>query len=81
MELEQLLQSARERELEISLEFDMRTEEYKRKVLENDEIRRQLKKEEEALAELIPKQPFEKGEWADVLEEIRTLERLIERAE
>ena len=80
MDLQKLLQDAREREMDIGLEFDRRTEQYKRKVLENDEIRRQLKVEEDELKALIPKEPYEKdGEWAKVLEEIRTLERLIER--
>jgi len=73
-----MLENARQKEKDIHLEYERRTEEYKRKVLENDEIRRQLEKEEKELKEKIPKEPFEKdSEWGKVLEEIRVLERLV----
>lgn len=73
-----MLEDARQREIDIHTEFDRRTEEYKMKVLENNEIRRNLEKEEKELKEKIPKEPFEKdSEWGKVLEEIRVLERLV----
>lgn len=78
MDLKEMLENARQREKEIHLEYERRTEEYKRKVLENDEIRRRLEQEEKELKEKIPKEPFDKdGEWYKVLEEIRVLERLV----
>jgi hypothetical protein len=76
--LKEMLENARQKEKDIHLEYERRTEEYKRKVLENDEIRRQLEKEEKELKEKIPKEHFEKdSEWSKVLEEIRVLERLV----
>lgn len=79
MDLELLLQKARERELEISLEYERRTGEYKAKVLQNNEIRRRLKKEEDELLSSIPKEPHVEGsEWGRELETIRSLERLLE---
>ncbi len=80
MDLETLLKNARKRESDIALEFDRKTAEYQNKVLQNDEIRRNLKSEEEELKKQIPLEPFQEGsEWAEVLEEIRALERMIER--
>lgn len=71
MDLKEMLRLARQREMDIQHNFIRKTEEYKLKVLENNEIRRQLEKEEKEL--------FEKGsEWGKALEEIRVLERLIE---
>lgn len=79
MDLEILLERAKERELEISLEYERRKDEYKAKVLQNNEIRRQLKKEEDALLSLIPQEPHMEGsEWGKELETIRSLERLLE---
>lgn len=73
-----MLENARQREMDIHLEFDRRTEEYKRKILENNETRRRLENEEKEIKDMIPKEPFEKdSEWAKVLEEIRVLERLV----
>ena len=78
MDLTKLLEEARQKEKDIALEFDRRAEQYKAKVLENDEIRRSLKVEEEGLKGLIPKEPYVEGsEWAKALEDIRVLERLI----
>lgn len=78
MDLANLLEIARQKEKDIALEFDRKTEQYKAKVLENDEIRRGLKAEEESLKGLIPKEPYVEGsEWAKALEDIRVLERLI----
>lgn len=78
MNLKEMLEDARGREMQIAIEFDRRTEEYKRKVLENNEIRRNLEKEESELKEKIPKESFEKdSEWYKILEEIRVLERLV----
>ena len=78
MDLKEMLRLARQREMDIQHNFIRKTEEYKLKVLENNEIRRQLEKEEKELKEKIPKEPFEKdSEWGKVLEEIRVLERLV----
>lgn len=78
MDLANLLEIARQKEKDIALEYDIKSEEYKNKLLQNDKIRRDLKAEEDELKKLIPEQPFVEGsEWAKALEDIRVLERLI----
>ncbi|HZJ98517.1 MAG TPA: hypothetical protein VFC79_00835 [Tissierellaceae bacterium] len=78
MDLKQMLSDARQREAQIAIDFDRKTEQYKAKVLENNEIRRQLEKEEKDLKSQIPREYFqESSEWGEVLEEIRVLERLV----
>ncbi len=82
MTLQEMLEDARRRELEMQSEYDRRTREYEIKVLQNDEIRRNLKKEEDELKELIPKESFVTGsEWNQIVEEIKVLERLLGRGE
>ena len=77
MSLQIMLNDARARELAMQTEYDTRTKEYEMKVLQNDEIRRTLKKEEEELKKLIPQESFVPGsEWNKIVEEIRVLERL-----
>ena len=76
---EDALRNAREKELELQRLYDVKTAEYQTKKLKNDEIRRQLQKEEDDLKAQIPEEHFiEDSEWAKVVEEIRVLERLVE---
>ena len=58
MTLQEMLEDARIRELEMQSEYDRRLKEYEMKVLQNDEIRRNLKKEEDELKKLIPQEAF-----------------------
>ena len=82
MNLQEMLEDARQRELEMQSEYDRMTREYEMKVLQNDEIRRNLKKEEDELKKLIPQESFIAGsEWNKTVEEIKVLERLLERGE
>ncbi|MBS4534967.1 hypothetical protein GOQ29_04965 [Clostridium sp. D2Q-14] len=78
MTLQEMLDDARRRELEMQTEYDRTTKEYELKVLSNDEIRRNMKKEEEELKKQIPQESFVTGsEWNKIVEEIRVLERLL----
>lgn len=79
MNLQEMLDTARQKEADMQREYDVRTAEYQAKKLKNDEIRRNLSKEEDALKEQIPKESFEPGsDWSKLVEDIRVLERLLE---